>query len=107
MNESDQVFDSVWDAIEDTPEEAADMELRAKFLIALTEYIRNRQWTQEEATSRLDLSTTRLSDLMSDRIWTFEHEELAELCRRAGCSPEPSGSDDLPSDEAEALHRET
>lgn len=105
MNESDQVFDSVWDAIEDTPEEAADMKARAKFLIALTGYIRNQRWTPEEAAARLDISATRLNDFMNDRIWTFEQEELAELCRRAGCSPEPSGGYDLPADEIEALHR--
>lgn len=106
MNEPDQVFDSVWDAIEDTPEEAADMKVRARFLIALTAYIRNQRWTPEEAADRLDIPSTRLNDLMNDRIWTFEQDELAELCRRAGCSPESSSRGDPASGETESLHRQ-
>lgn len=107
MNKSGQMFDSVWDAIEDTPEDAADMKVRASFLIALTRHIQNQRWTHEEAAARLDIPATRLNDLTNDRIWNFGQDELAELCRRAGCSLGPSGRDDLPPGEAEALHRQT
>jgi predicted XRE-type DNA-binding protein len=36
---SNERFDSVWDAIEDTPEEAANMKLRSELMLALKEHI--------------------------------------------------------------------
>ena len=36
---SDEIFDSVWDAIEDTPQEAENMRLRSTLLIALSQRI--------------------------------------------------------------------
>ena len=35
----EQHFDSVWDAIEDTPEEAENMKLRSVLMMVLKEYI--------------------------------------------------------------------
>jgi predicted XRE-type DNA-binding protein len=107
MSEPDQVFSSVWDAIEDTPEDAEDMKMRASLLISLTEHIRDQGWTHEEAAARLDVPPGRIKDLLRDRIWLFQQDELAQMCRRAGCFSEHSGSEGLSSDEGEAFHRKT
>ena len=44
-----QRFDSVWDAIEDTPEVAANMKLRSELMIALREQIERAGISQAEA----------------------------------------------------------
>ena len=36
-----QVFDNVWDALEDTPEEAANMTMRSNLLIAIEQKVRS------------------------------------------------------------------
>ena len=46
---SDETFESVWDAIEDTPEEAANMKLRSALMMALGDHIRTNGWTQQQA----------------------------------------------------------
>ena len=44
-----QRFDSVWDAIEDTPGEAENMEARSALMIALAEHIKQLGLTQVAA----------------------------------------------------------
>ncbi len=50
---NDAVFASVWDAIEDTPAEAANMRLRADLMQAIQRTIRDRGWSRKEAARRL------------------------------------------------------
>jgi predicted XRE-type DNA-binding protein len=88
MNERDQVFSSVWDAIEDTLEDAADMKMRSSLLISLTEHIRKQGWTPGEAEARLDAPPRVISDLLQGRIELFQKDGLMQMCHRAGCSTE-------------------
>jgi predicted XRE-type DNA-binding protein len=44
-----QQFDSVWDAIEDSPAEAADMKLKSEVLIAIREVVASWKVTQAES----------------------------------------------------------
>lgn len=37
-------FQSVWDVIEDTPEEAENMEIRAELMRSIQNRIRNKDW---------------------------------------------------------------
>jgi len=46
---SKQRFQSVWDAIEDTPQLAASMRARSELMIELAEQIRRSGWTQRDA----------------------------------------------------------
>jgi predicted XRE-type DNA-binding protein len=48
-----QRFTSVWDALENTPQEATNMKARSALMMALTEVIRERGMTQGEATAPL------------------------------------------------------
>ncbi len=49
-----QQFASVWDALEDTPQEAASMKARSALMMALAEVIRERGMTQGEAAALFD-----------------------------------------------------
>ena len=78
-----QVFDNVWDALEDTPEEAANMTMRSDLLIALRQRIGMWKVTQAEAARRLQITQPRLNDLLRGRIIKFSLETLITLAGRA------------------------
>jgi predicted XRE-type DNA-binding protein len=79
-----QAFDSVWDAIEDTPAEAEKMKLRSSLMIALKDYIVTEKLTQKEAAKRLGVTQPRISDLMRGKIDLFAIESLVNMVVLAG-----------------------
>ena len=79
-----RAFRSVWDALEDTPEGAANMKVRAEILIAIQERVRKQKGTQAEKASRLDVTQPRLNDLLQGRIDKFSLDSLVNIAERAG-----------------------
>lgn len=79
-----QSFDSVWDAIEDTPEEAANMRLRSQLLTAVEQEVRSWRLTQAKAAERLGVTQPRLNDLLRGKIAKFSLDALVDLSARAG-----------------------
>ncbi len=75
MTEADgipgQVFASVWDALEDSPSEAAIMRLRSELMIAIRQAIGEWNATQAIAARQLDVMQPRLNDLLRGRINNF------------------------------------
>jgi predicted XRE-type DNA-binding protein len=57
-------FNSVWDAIEDTPQQAASMRARSGHMMNLSEVIRERGMTQSDAAILFGVTQPRISDLM-------------------------------------------
>jgi predicted XRE-type DNA-binding protein len=76
-------FGNVWDALEDTPREAANMTMRSDVLIALRQRIGTWKVTQAEAARRLQITQPRLNDLLRGRIDKFSLDMLIELADRA------------------------
>lgn len=83
-------FDSVWDAIEDTPEEAAQMKIRSALMIAVKKHIKAQGWTQVEAARQLGVTQPRISDLMRGKIALFGTDSLISLLATAGIEVEVS-----------------
>ncbi len=81
-----QVFASVWDALEDSPAEAANMRMRSELMIAVQQVVAGWSLTQVEAARRLDVTQPRLSDLLRGRIGKFSLDALILLAERAGLS---------------------
>ena len=81
-----QVFTSVWDALEDSPAEAANMRLRSELMIAVKQIVIEWSLTQAEAARRLDVTQPRLNDLLRGRIGNFSLDALILLADRAGLS---------------------
>jgi predicted XRE-type DNA-binding protein len=81
-----QKFVSVWDALEDTAAEAANMRARAALMIAVRSKIESWRNSQTEAARRLGLTQPRLNDLMRGRIDKFSLDALINLARSAGLS---------------------
>ena len=88
MTEADpipgQVFASVWDALEDSPAEAANMRLRSELMVAVKQAVAGWGLTQAEAARRLEVTQPRLNDLLRGRIGNFSLDALILLATRAG-----------------------
>lgn len=81
---SNERFSSVWDAIEDTPEEAENMKIRAALMRAVKERIKAKGWSQTEAAKRLGVTQPRVSDLMRGKIDLFSIDALVNMVASAG-----------------------
>lgn len=82
-----QRFSSVWDAIEDTPQQAASMRARSELMTNLTEVIRERGMTQGDAAALFGVTQPRVSDLMRGKINLFSLDTLIDMAATAGMSP--------------------
>jgi predicted XRE-type DNA-binding protein len=72
-------FESVWDAIEDTPGEALNMRLRSELMIQITRRVKEWGVTQKEAAQRLGITQPHLNDLLNGRINKFGLDALVNL----------------------------
>jgi predicted XRE-type DNA-binding protein len=77
-------YATVWDAVGDTPEEAATMKRRADVMIAITGKVEGWRVPQREAARRLGITQPRLNELLKGRISRFSLEALMALADRAG-----------------------
>ena len=80
-------FASVWDAIENTPREAASMKARSGLMMALTAVIEERGMTQAEAADLFGVTQPRVSDLMRGKVNLFSLDTLMDMAATAGMSP--------------------
>jgi len=78
-------FSSVWDAIEDSPEQAASMKLRSTLITGLVKVIGAWDTTQTAGARRLGISQPRLNDLLQGRVDKFSLDALVDLSARARC----------------------
>ncbi len=81
---SNQRFDSVWDAIEDTPEEAENMKLRSALMSALKNHITRTGLSQAQAAKLFGVTQPRVSDLMRGKINLFGLDALVNMATAAG-----------------------
>jgi len=78
-----QHFSSIWDALEDTPQDAANMRLRAKLMRTLCETVRAWELPQKEAAKRLGITQPRLNDVLNGKIDKFSLDALVNLSAAA------------------------
>ncbi len=81
-----QTFASVWDALEETPNEAAHLRLRSALAIAVSGAVEGWHMSQSQAARRLGVSQPRLNDLLRGRLDRFSLDALVGLAERAGLS---------------------
>lgn len=77
-------YGSVWDALEDTPEEAANMRLRAELLRQIQALIRELGITQSEAAQRAGITQPRISDAMRGHVDKFTLDALVNILGALG-----------------------
>ncbi|WP_321923305.1 helix-turn-helix domain-containing protein [Paraburkholderia guartelaensis] len=83
-NHEHQRFDSVWDALESTPEAAQNMTLRSDVMIALEEHIKRNKMSQTQAAALFGVTQPRVSDLMRGKIDLFSLDSLINMAVAAG-----------------------
>lgn len=85
---SKQKYDSVWEAIENTPRQAESLKIRAKLMMTLQEHLKNSKMTQTEMAKLLGVTQPRMSDLMRGKIDLFSMESLVDMIASAGLKVE-------------------
>ena len=84
MKPSARTFTSVFDALADTPQEAANMRARAELAQALAALVRAQGWTQAEAAQRCGVTQPRMNDLLRGRISRFSLDALVNMAVSSG-----------------------
>jgi predicted XRE-type DNA-binding protein len=77
-------FENVWDAIADTPEEAANLGVRSELMDQIEALIKKNGWTQAEAAKRCGVTQPRINDLLRGRISRFSLDALVNIAAALG-----------------------
>ncbi|MGB7264393.1 MAG: XRE family transcriptional regulator [Terracidiphilus sp.] len=77
-------FENVWDALADTPEEAANLTLRSDLMMKIEAIVKKNGWTQAEAAKRCGVSQPRINDLLRGRISRFSLDALVNIASALG-----------------------
>jgi predicted XRE-type DNA-binding protein len=78
-------YASVWDAIADTPEQAANLRARADLMHEIEAHLKKHDWTQAEAASRCGVTQPRINDLLRGRLSRFSLDALVNIATALGC----------------------
>jgi predicted XRE-type DNA-binding protein len=84
MNKS-ETYASVWDAIADTPEQAANLRARADLMRKIEAHLKKHNWTQAEAARRCGVTQPRINDLLRGRLSRFSLDALVNIATALGC----------------------
>ena len=77
-------YASVWDAIADTPAEAANLKARADLMRQITAIVKESGWTQADAARRCGITQPRMNDLLRGRISRFSLDALVNIATSIG-----------------------
>jgi len=79
-----ETYANVWDAIADTPEEAANLRVRSDLMREITAIINESGWTQVEAARHCGVTQPRINDLLRGRISRFSLDALVKIATALG-----------------------
>lgn len=79
-----QTFSSAFDALCDTPIEAANMRLRADLMLHISQLIQENGWTQKQAAEHCGLTQPRINDLLTGKINKFSLDALVNIHAQLG-----------------------
>jgi predicted XRE-type DNA-binding protein len=79
-----QTFASVWDAIADTPEEAANLRARAELMRQNAAIIKAKGWKQTQAATHCGVTQLRMNDLSRGRVSRFSLDALVTIATALG-----------------------
>jgi predicted XRE-type DNA-binding protein len=78
-------YASVWDAIADTPGQAANLRARAELMQQIAAVVTKRRLTQAEAAGRAGVTQPRINDLLRGRVSRFSLDALVNISMALGC----------------------
>lgn len=77
-------FESVFDAIAGSPEEALNMKLRAGMIREIRIKVKAAEWNQTETARQLGISQPRVSDLLNSKLSKFSLDSLVNILATLG-----------------------
>jgi len=77
-------YASVWDAIADTPEQAANLRARAELMQKIAAIVKESGWTQMEVADRCGVTQPRMNDLLRGRVSRFSLDALVNIATAIG-----------------------
>jgi predicted XRE-type DNA-binding protein len=77
-------FDSVWEALGFSPQEAANLEARADLMRQIEKIVKSAGWTQSIAAKRCGVSQPRVNDLLRGKIDKFSIDALVNMAASLG-----------------------
>ena len=84
MSKSEK-YDSVWDALADTPEQAANLRARSELMQKIAALVKRKKWTQVEAAKHCGVTQPRMNDLLRGRVSRFSLDALVNMSAALGC----------------------
>ncbi len=78
-----EVYESVWDALADTEQEAANLKARAALLYEIRKAVKRWDIPQEDAAKRLGLTRPRTDDLLRGKLAKFSLDALVNIAAAA------------------------
>ena len=79
-----QTFGSVWDAIENSKEQALNLKVRSRLMSAICEEIKRGNLSQSKAAEILRVTQPRISDLQRGRVDLFSIDTLVNMLDALG-----------------------
>ena len=79
-----ETFSSVWDALADTPEQAANLRARAELMQQIAAIVKESKWTQVEAAAQCGITQPRMNDLLRGRVSRFSLDALVNVATALG-----------------------
>ena len=79
-----ETFASVWDALADTPEQAANLRTRAELMQQIAAIVKESKWTQVEAAAHCGITQPRMNDLLRGRVSRFSLDALVNVATAIG-----------------------
>lgn len=77
-------YDSVWDAIADTPGQAANLRARAELMQQIAAIVKESGWTQAQAAKHCGITQPRINDLLRGRVSRFSLDALVNIAAAIG-----------------------
>ena len=84
MRKTKRAYESVWVALADTPEQAANLRTRADLMRQIAEMIEAAGWKQVEAAERCGVTQPRVNDLLRGRVSRFSLDALVNIATALG-----------------------
>ena len=79
-----ETYASVWDALADTPAQAANLRTRAELMQQIAELVKSSGWTQVEAAAHCGVTQPRINDLLRGRVSRFSLDALVNIATALG-----------------------
>lgn len=77
-------YENVWNALTDTPGEAANMQAKTELMRQIVDIIKKNQWKQVESAQRCGITQPRMNDLLRGRISRFSLDALVNIAAALG-----------------------